>query len=444
VAASVICALATPPGRAAIAVVRLSGPGCHALVQQVCRPQRGGPLVPARAPRWVRVVNAAGVVVDDAMVWLGRGPRTFTGEDVAELSVHGNPVVVAAVLATLREAGAVDAEPGAFTRRAVEAGRMDLLAAEGLAALLDAKGWDGVLAARAALEGDLAAGLAPLRTALVDALATLEVALDHPEEADALGDAVLAAPIEALITEASALLVASAQAQRAVHGARVVLVGEPNAGKSSLFNALLGEARAIVHPSAGTTRDGLQGQTTWRGVPITWVDTAGDRDATDPIEALGVARARAERDAADLIIVVLRARIGGPTPGERALLDATAGHRRLVVINGVDEAPAPEGSLTTVAIHAQGVEALADAVIAALVDVEALGARVAAINDRQASLLRAIVVHAREALHALPWAGVAVAAEQLLDALGALDALTGADGREDVRDRVFSRFCIGK
>ncbi len=443
-AASVICALATPPGRSALAVIRLSGSGCHALMRQVCRPRRGGALAVGRAPRWVSVVNDAGVVVDDGMVWLGQGPRTYTGQDVAELTVHGNPVVVSAVLAALREAGAVDAEPGAFTRRAVDAGRMDLLAAEGLAALLDARGWEGVLAARALLDGELAAALAPLRAELVDALAGLEVALDHPEEAEAFGDDVLVAPIEAVIARAGALLEAAARGRRAVHGARVVLVGEPNAGKSSLFNALLGEERAIVHATAGTTRDGLQGEATWRGVPITWVDTAGDRETDDPIEALGVSRARAERAGADLIVVVLRARHGGPTPGEQALLDATAASRRLVVVNGVDEAPAPPGALTTVAIRAEGIEELADAVVAALVDVEGQGARVAAVNDRQATLLRAVVAHGREAVAALPWAGVAVAAEQLLEALAALDTLTGADGREDVRDRVFSRFCIGK
>jgi tRNA modification GTPase len=392
----------------------------------------------------VSVVDGKDEVVDDAMVWLGRGPATFTGEDVAELSVHGNPVIVERVMDVLRGAGAEDAGPGAFTRQAVASGRMDLLAAEGLAALLDARGWQGVTAARAAMEGHLAGAMAPLRSRLVDALAGLEVALDHPEEAEAFEDETLAAPIRALVSEASLLLEGAARARRAVHGARVVLAGEPNAGKSSLFNALLGEARAIVHPTAGTTRDGIEAAMVWRGVPLTWVDTAGDRATDDAIEALGVARARAERSRADVVVVVLRARPDGPTPGERALLAETATRARVVVVNGVDEAPAPPGLLGTIAPRGEGIDALLDAVVGVLGDVEGEGTRVAAINARQVGLLQSLITHAEEALAALPWAGVAVAAEQLLEALATLDSLTGADGREDVRDRVFSRFCIGK
>jgi len=346
--------------------------------------------------------------------------------------VHGNPVIVERVMDVLRGAGAEDAGPGAFTRQAVASGRMDLLAAEGLAALLDARGWQGVTAARAAMEGHLARAMAPLRSRLVDALAGLEVALDHPEEAEAFEDETLAA------------LEGAARARRAVHGARVVLAGEPNAGKSSLFNALLGEARAIVHPTAGTTRDGIEAAMVWRGVPLTWVDTAGDRATDDAIEALGVARARAERSRADVVVVVLRARPDGPTPGERALLAETATRARVVVVNGVDEAPAPPGLLGTIAPRGEGIDALLDAVVGVLGDVEGEGTRVAAINARQVGLLQSLITHAEEALAALPWAGVAVAAEQLLEALATLDSLTGADGREDVRDRVFSRFCIGK
>lgn len=442
----VVVAAATPWGRSALALVRLSGEGVAAVLSQITEPLRAGPLVPGRARR-VRLRDHAGVF-DDGVLVFGRAPHTYTGEDTAELSCHGNPLIVERLLAAAVEAGARVAEAGEFTRRALGHGKVDLVRAEAVLQVTHAASAAGVALARAGLDGRLSAALNALRQPLIEAAAELEARLDYPaDELAYLDDEALCAGLLAVAEQAGGLARTWRAGAHLVNGARVALVGTVNAGKSSLFNALLGRPRALVHESPGTTRDVLEVVVELDGVAVTLLDTAGERETVDPVEAAGLALARELVEQADLLVVVLRARAGGPDATEREILQRTAGRSRVVVYNGVDVAgvgPAPPGAWPTAAPSGLGVPDVARAVRQALLGEAPGGATLLIASLRQRDLLLAVEAAVREAVEALPIAGVAVAADAVTRAIEELDALTGADTREEVLDALFARFCIGK
>jgi tRNA modification GTPase len=441
----VVIAAATPPGRGAIALVRLSGPGTRDVVARIADPFTAGPI-PSGRPRRVRLRDAAGVF-DDGVVTLGRAPRTFTGEDTAEIGLHGNPLAVERLITAAVAAGARVAAPGEFTRRALAHGKLDLVGAEAVLQAADATTDEGLRIARGALDGQLSAMFAEFRASLITVAADLEARLDYPaDELAYLDDDAVLARLDA-VALGCAELAATADAGRVlVHGARVALVGAVNAGKSSLFNALLGRRRALVHETAGTTRDVLEVQARIGGLAVTLLDTAGERDTADPIEAAGLALARELVADADLLVVVLRARAGGLDPTEAAILERTANSRRVIVLNGVDalHAGPPPGAVPTVATSGAGVDALAAAIRAALLGVELRDGALAIASARQRDLLARVAALAGEAREALGVAGPAVAADCAQRAIAAIDELTGADSREAVLDELFARFCLGK
>ncbi|MEQ1572302.1 MAG: GTPase, partial [Myxococcota bacterium] len=312
----VIVAPATAHGRAAIAVVRVTGPGTLDVASRVVRPRRPGEWRAGRARR-VDLVDRDGPIDDGLAVWFA-GPRSYTGEDLLEVSIHGNPELVARAVAAFVDAGARVAHPGEFTRRAVVNGRLDLVRAEGVDQLVRAVGPAGVAVARDAVSGRLSAALAAVRAAVIELAAETEARLDFPDDELALtSDAEVLTRLAALERQVRALADTARAGRIRVDGATVALVGPVNAGKSSLFNALLGEVRAIVHPTPGTTRDRVEARARWGTLDVTLVDTAGDRDTDDPVEALGVELARAVVQQADLVVVVVRCRPGGLDPSER-------------------------------------------------------------------------------------------------------------------------------
>lgn len=440
-----IVALATPWGRSALAVVRLSGAGCHDVVRSVARPRGSTALTPG-VPRRVDLVDGD-EVFDDGIAWLQAAPHTYTGEDTAELTLHGNPVLIQRLLDALVAAGAALAGPGAFTRRALEHGKLDPIRAEGVAQAIAATTRSGARAARQALSGALGRQLAGLREPIVQAIAELEARLDVPgDETAELDDDQLLSGLREVSSRARSWADGARGGHHLVHGARVALVGAVNAGKSSLLNALVGRRRALVSPIPGTTRDVVEAVSEIEGVAITWLDTAGERPTDDPIEAAGLALARELVEEADLLVVVLRARPEGLSDAEQALLQRTADRPRLVVRNGVDtphDASLPV-DVQTVALTGEGVPALQSAVRAALVGELPADAVPVVASLWQAGLLREVADAVDEAVAAVPIAGVAVGAELLHQAIAGLDALTGADTREDVLDALFARFCVGK
>jgi tRNA modification GTPase len=409
-----------PP--AAVALVRISGPGADAALAALA-----GTLPAARTARLAKL-RSDGDMLDKALVIRFPGPASATGEDVAELHLHGGRSVVAAVLAALgRIEGLRAAAPGEFTRRAFENGRIDLAEAEGLADLLEAETQAQRRAALALAGGALSRQVEVWQASILALAAQIEAALDFSDEDDVgpLG-AGFADRLAALGDELDAWL-ARPPAERLKDGVRVVIAGPPNAGKSSLLNALSGRDAAITSEIAGTTRDLIEAPIVIAGAPFLLIDTAGLRESGDRIEAIGVDRARASLAAADLVVWL----------GEPA--DAPNGALR--VHTKADLGPAPAGSdLSVSAVTGAGLEALSRVLIQRSTGLLAREGEVA-LNARHRAALHAV----RGALYeAGTSSDLVIAAEALRSARGALDPITGKAGVEDMLDALFGRFCIGK
>lgn len=433
---STIVAAATPTGRGALAVVRLSGPRVAHVRDLVLRPLRTGPWKRGRTRR-VALHDAQGVF-DDGIAVFQQGPASYTGEDTLEITLHGNPLLVERLVAACRAAGAQLAGPGAFTRRAVLAGKLTLLGAEAVDLTIRARSPAGLAVARGV--DALSLELQQIRERLVQIVAELEARLDYPADELALeADAALLAALQRVGVRCSSLAGTYRVGRRLVEGATVAIVGPTNVGKSSLFNALLGTERALVHDGPGTTRDVVESQLALEGLAIRLLDTAGERLTDDPIEAAGLALATALTEQADLLVLV-------GTPGHPALaqlVQRTEGRDRVLVHNQVDVQPADEGFLGVSARTGQGVGDLKRAIVERLVTTDS--SQVLLGSLRQAQLAGAIARGCAEAVDAFELAGVAAAIDVLVvDAIEPLDELTGADTREDVLDVLFARFCIGK
>lgn len=440
----VVVAAATPPGRSALAVVRLTGAGVEAIVERIAAPLTPGPI-PVRRPRRVALIDGD-VVYDDGLLVRFAAPRSATGEELAEITCHGNPRIVDRLVDCAVRAGARPAEAGDFTRRAWLNGRVDLAEAESVLQIALAESDAGVAIARAGVDGRLRGAIAGLREPLVAIAADLEARLDYPaDELAYLDDAALVASLIAVAAGCRGLAGTEDAGRALVNGARVALVGAVNAGKSSLFNALLGRPRALVHDRPGTTRDVLEVVGDLDGMRITWLDTAGERVTDDPVEAAGLALARDLTGEADLLVVVLRAGPDVPDAIERQILARTADRRRVVVCNGVDRGGiVPDGALPTSALTGAGVDAFRRAVREALIGGPTVGDVLRIASARQAGHLREAADAADEAVEVLDVAGVAVSCDAVRRAIRALDAIFGGDGDQDVMDALFARFCVGK
>jgi len=425
-AAETIFALASGAGRAAISVLRLSGGGSAAILASLC----GGVPAPRRAAlRALR--DGGGVVLDKAMVLWMPGPRSYTGEDVAELHLHGGRAVLAAVSGALLALGARPAEPGEFTRRAFLAGRMDLLEAEGIADLVNAETEAQLRQAMRQMSGALGAMLAGWAGRLKRVLAFQEALIDFPDEhLPAEVEASLMRDLTALTDEMEGQIALAPAAERLRDGLVFAIIGAPNVGKSSLLNALARREVAIVSPIPGTTRDILEARIELGGVPVTLIDTAGLREATDSVEAEGVRRARARAASADFVLCVVDAQ----APEIHAGAD-------LLVANKTDLAVPPRGMMGVSARTGSGLGALEAKLHLAAAHLVGTGCDTVFTRARH-------VVAARDAAAALKEAAVCLLpelrAEELRIALHALGRITGAVDAEAILDEVFAAFCIGK
>ena len=431
-----------------MALLRLSGPDARRVVEGLCP---GGPAWRPRRASLRRALDPQGGLLDEVLVTWMPGPRSHTGEDLVELGCHGNPVLVEQLLDACVALGARPARPGEFTRRALEHGRLDLVQAEAVAALVGAPSPAGVALARraAALLGP---ALAHLSAELYTLAAEVEVRLDHPgEELGADEDGALVDRIVACGQQAGALSRTWRAGRLRLEGARIALVGPVNAGKSSLFNALLGQARALVSPTPGTTRDVVERALLVQGQELVLLDTAGERESDDPLEQAGVTLGREMAREVDLVVVVAPGHRPMP-PEEAALLHRTEGRPRLWVATHADLPVVVERSFRgrgvdhhVSALTGQGVDELRTLLWRQVTREATDGEAAPVVSQRQHELLRAVEEHLSAAAAALDGAaGPAVAAEELTRALARLGELSGRDVREEVLDHLFARFCIGK
>ena len=447
-----IFALATAPGRAAVAVIRVSGPTAGEAMRRLA----GSTPTPRRATR--RTLNRPddGAVLDQALVFWFPGPASYTGEDCAEFHVHGGHAVVEGLVEALVGLGLRLAEPGEFTRRAFQNGKLDLSRAEAVADLVDAETEAQRLQALAQLNGDLARRHDVWRAVLIEALAVLEAAVDFPDEEVPETVADEAAPaLGRLAGELDAALLDADRGERVRDGYRIALIGAPNAGKSSLLNALTGTEAAIVTSIPGTTRDIIEVSQNWNGFRVLIADMAGFRPTADLVEAEGVRRARSRAAASALRIWLVdgaanddawREAVDALRPGDICVVnkrDLEAG----------SAAPAARDwarahGLYCLELSLVGGTSLdvLKTVLAGRVAAALTGAEFpAATRARHRHDLAAASAHLGRALHALkPPIEVELAAEDARLAARSLAKISGRIDPEDVLDRVFARFCIGK
>ena len=448
-----IVAIATPPGRGGIGIVRISGPQAMNVAGAILL--RRAPLEPRRATmtRVRGIGNSVEQIADEVVATAFPQPHSYTGQDVVEVSAHGSPVVMDAIVRSAIEAGARLARPGEFTLRAFLNGKRDLIQAEAVADLIEAA---TPLQARVAfdqLEGTLTRRIAAIDATLFDLIARLEASLDFPDEGYHFIERVeLVGRLTDLVTQLDVLLGDAARGRMIREGATVVLAGRPNVGKSSLFNVLAGTERAIVTPIPGTTRDLITERIDLEGLSITLVDTAGWRDTVDIVEREGVSRASQARDVADVVIVVLD-RADAATPEDGHLLEATRQLRRIIVANKCDRPRLLEWRdlselepLEVSAASGEGVPALRRAIVAALTGGECVRDSATVSNVRHVALLedaRDSIARARDAA-----ANDNVPEEFLLADLQSartrFDEVVGSRTTDDLLAHIFERFCIGK
>jgi tRNA modification GTPase len=449
-ATDTIFALASGSARAAIAVMRLSGPAAGPAVAALC----GGTLPAPRHASLRRLRDPSGAVLDQALVLWFPGPGTYTGEDSAELHLHGGRAVIDGVADALTEAGLRPAEPGEFTRRAFLNGRMDLVEAEAVHDLIAAETSAQRRQALRQLEGALGALYQDWADRLRGILAYQEALIDFPDEdLPPEVEEQLLATLRVVRAEIRTHLDDAGRGEKLREGLFFAITGAPNVGKSTLINALAEREVAIVSATPGTTRDALETRVVLGGVPVTLVDTAGLRETTDSIEAEGVRRALARARDADLVMTVVEAGTPHPEPGNTCLdaagrdtssldLAAAGAGDCMLIVNKADLGlPGPEGALRISARTGMGMGALRDRLAqAARRMTESSGAPPLTRARHRAALLAA-ADHLDAAERAeLP----ELRGEDLRLAMRALGRITGHVGVEDILDTVFSRFCIGK
>lgn len=449
-----IVAPATPIGDGGVGIIRLSGAEAQNLLGKVFHPASAEHPLETHRLYYGRILNSSGEHLDEVMAVLMRGPRSYTREDVVEIHCHGGRVVMGRILDHLLELGARLAHPGEFTLRAFLNGRIDLAQAEAVIDLIHSRSQAAGNVALGQLEGRLSGEIHRLRESLADLLALVEAHIDFPEEEIGGEDYRRLRLHAGEVLQKIQVLLATFETGRLLReGLSVLILGQPNVGKSSLLNALLGEGRAIVTEEAGTTRDILEENLVLGGFPLRLVDTAGIRVAENAIEREGVRRAKAKAAAADLVLLV----VDGARPlsdGDLLALEACEDKNILLVINKCDlgtlPLPNPFAELQQIRISAQkgiGLDELKEALVNLFSGGGGLESRESVLlSDRRH---REALLRSRMALQGFFGAleedqSFEFLAFELREALDALGEITGETAPDEILNRIFSRFCIGK
>lgn len=449
-ASDTIAAIATPPGAGGVGIVRISGPAAHDIAHALT-----GTVLAPRVAKLVRYADAGGETIDRGLALHFPKPRSFTGEDVVELHAHGSRIVLAELVARCVALGARHARPGEFSERAFVNGKIDLVQAEAIADLIAAGSQAQARAALRSLDGEFSRRVATLLDALIRLRIHVEAAIDFPEEEiDFLGEPRVLADLRALRAAVAETLEAARCGQKLREGLHVVIVGRPNAGKSSLLNALAGADRAIVTEIPGTTRDVLRETVAFDGIELTLADTAGLRETDDPVEREGVRRARAELERADLLLAVVDAAAAAAGETARQLVEERGARAAWLVYAQIDRTSPHRVDALLGAVA--GIDALAvSARTGAGLDALRARLRVLAGAETDAGTFSARQRHvdalARVAAHLAEGEAQLVAvragelvADELRQAQRALSEITGEYTSDDLLGAIFSSFCIGK
>ena len=448
-ATELIAAIATPAGRGGIGIVRLSGPDLSRVISGVV-----GRALKPRVATSANFVSAHGETLDQGLALYFPAPASYTGETVLELHGHGGPAVLAQVLRRCLDLGARLAEPGEFTKRAFLNGKIDLAQAEGVADLIDAATATAARAAARSLSGEFSAEIRALVDRLTELRVFTEATLDFPDEdiefmqrADAVGK------LASLRERLDSIAARARQGNLLREGLDVVLIGQPNVGKSSLMNQLAGDDVAIVTPHAGTTRDAIRSSVEIRGIPLHIIDTAGLRDSADPIERIGIEKTWATIARADLALIVTDARESDRDADVAIVGRLPQSLRRIVVRNKIDlagieakrSAPGGEEEIWLSAKTGAGVELLREAMLAAAGAHEDMEGTFLA-RERHLLAMRAAGTHLDAAGRHLGTSPppLELLAEELRGAQQSLSTITGEVSADDLLGMIFSRFCIGK
>ena len=463
-----IAAIATPIGEGGIGVIRISGRHAVETADTVFRPASRVPVtgLPSQTAHYGFARDpSSGETIDDGIITLFRAPRSYTGEDSAEIACHGGLVPMRRVLEAVMNSGARLAEPGEFTKRAFLNGRLDLAQAEAVLDIIRARTDEALRVARRQMDGALSLRVRMLREDMIGIMARIEASIDFPDDVDEPDKAWIVSSISNAILNTAELLKTADRGRIYREGIQAVIIGQPNVGKSSLLNALLRENRVIVTPIPGTTRDVIEEQINIRGIPVKTIDTAGVRDTEDIVEKMGVDRARKMAEQADVVIVVIDAACGLTDADKKIIGEFT--HKKMIIdVNKVDlirETDACEMAVdvktwadgnagsdicviqTAIPLN-EGIAELEDAIADTVLTGEIPlcdGVIVSnvrhrqALKDAQSSLENSL----RTAETGLPLDFISI---DLKAAICALGYITGESVTEDIIDKIFSEFCIGK
>ena len=455
-----IAAIATGHSPTAIGIIRVSGEGCFALCDQVFRAANGRPFPEQPSHKMVfgEMLDAESRVIDRGLAVRFPGPHSYTGEDSAEFHCHGSPVVLRELLDALFAAGARQAKAGEFTQRAFLNGRLDLTQAEAVIDLIDAETAAAARNAAAQLDGGLRRVLEPIQDALLDITSRFYAVVDYPDEdIEDVKPEQVAEALSSAEKQLSSLLATCQRGKVLKSGVRTAIVGRPNAGKSSLLNALAGYERAIVTDIPGTTRDTVEESVLCGGVLLRLIDTAGIRDTEDVVEQKGVERSRKALESADLVLAVVDSSVPLTDEDLEVLRLAAENPRWIAVFSkcdlwdtkahsvGIIGSPAPAASVTLSSVTGEGLGDLENAVAALFPAGDPKEAGSLLTDQRQEEAVRRArdaVRRAKDALeNGLTPDAVLTDAEEALDSLG---ELTGRTAKEEIVSRIFSRFCVGK
>ena len=449
-----IAAVATPVGEGGVGIVRLSGSEALSIARRLFQPRRGGEQYRPQLLRYGKIVDDRGHNIDEAMAVYFKAPHSYTREDVVEIHCHGGALPLRRTLELALQAGARLAEPGEFTLRAFLNGRIDLAQAEATLDLIQARTQTGLQLALDQLGGGLSRQVQAARNDLIGALAYLTALVDFPE--DDVPEQEVLVPLRAALAQTERLYRGADQGMVYRYGARAVLVGRPNAGKSSLLNALLQVDRAIVTPVAGTTRDTLEETANLDGVPVVLIDTAGITETDDPVERIGVERSQRALATADIVLLVVD-QSAPLTEEDMAIAALTHGRPTILVGNKADQPsllnPAPliaahstlQAHVITSAATGAGLSELGGTVARTLLGNSGLTGETLVTNPRHRDALNRSVEHLQSAVQALE-SGIPIdlVAVDVTAAVQALGEVTGETVGEDLLATIFSRFCIGK